>query len=394
MRIQRFALSLGLISPVSVDITKLQECMRSGSIESQSIDLISVSAASSGLAAIVTNLERQSSRVVVALADWRDLFQLMNSVREIIFDFVWVIPPEHTSSSLAEATVDLSNPNSSSPIDGLLAVHLSQNHTAQEELLQRLQARNSTLFPSDEPLPLANDVVRAHDAILLWGSAISRIARQNTSATSNYSSVVSQIRHLRPGIEWVFPGGNYSFSSSSMERTGLGHLTNLRFNVSRSQLCVGSFVQGSELILRFGTSIVFADGSSRIRMAQDVPSITFGLVWPRAELDPATYSGYFDAAALAVADINANGTIIPGFELRTIFHDNSDTLAETLVAGIEVLTRGAVAVIGPDRSSQAIALQYYLGSLDVPAISFSATSDTLSDPVQYPSFFRTVRELD
>jgi ABC-type branched-subunit amino acid transport system substrate-binding protein len=113
-------------------------------------------------------------------------------------------------------------------------------------------------------------------------------------------------------------------------------------------------------------------------------SISIGLLF---DIDPG-YGGWREAAKLAIEDLNA-AAVAPGFKFRTVFESAPDATT-SLTGAIALANRGVVGVVGAERSSFAIAVQYYLGALGVPLVSPSATSDSLSDKSQYPTFTRTL----
>jgi ABC-type branched-subunit amino acid transport system substrate-binding protein len=136
------------------------------------------------------------------------------------------------------------------------------------------------------------------------------------------------------------------------------------------------------------SDLTFAAGNNIVPSSAQRASVAIGLVWPNFR---PSHRSWRLIAQLAVDDINANGTVLPnGLALRTVFSDNLDTASATILAGQDAISRGVVGIVGPARSSQSIALQYYIGGLNVPAVSYGSTADSLSDKVNYPTFFRTV----
>jgi len=94
---------------------------------------------------------------------------------------------------------------------------------------------------------------------------------------------------------------------------------------------------------------------------------------------------------LAADAANADPTIMPGYSLRLVLEDDGRTQSNAIQATIRLVDRGVTGIIGPSTSALAQAVQLYIGSLKIPTISNSATSDTLSDKNLYPTFHRSVQ---
>lgn len=89
--------------------------------------------------------------------------------------------------------------------------------------------------------------------------------------------------------------------------------------------------------------------------------------------------------------IRSNPFLLSGYELRIVMEEGNDTVVGAMQSAIQLMERGAVGIIGPPRSGEVQAVQYYLGGLSMPLVSPTATADFLSDKLLYPSFVRTVR---
>ncbi|XP_029005495.1 taste receptor type 1 member 3 [Betta splendens] len=109
----------------------------------------------------------------------------------------------------------------------------------------------------------------------------------------------------------------------------------------------------------------------------------------------------------AVDEINANQFLLPGVKLGYETYDTCKQSAIIVNPTLSFLTGKASrslsvqcnytdyetsmsAVIGPHSSEMVAVIGKLMGFFLMPQISFSATSDTFSDSVLYPSFFRTV----
>jgi ABC-type branched-subunit amino acid transport system substrate-binding protein len=108
------------------------------------------------------------------------------------------------------------------------------------------------------------------------------------------------------------------------------------------------------------------------------------------------------AAELAVEHINSgNTTFVPGATLAkpvyvdVLFYDQGSASGsgnmQVFDSALDCVSKGGQAIIGPSFSSRCeILSQYVLRTHHVPAISFSATSSSLSDDEAYPFFSRTI----
>jgi ABC-type branched-subunit amino acid transport system substrate-binding protein len=131
-------------------------------------------------------------------------------------------------------------------------------------------------------------------------------------------------------------------------------------------------------------------------------SLTIGGLYDQAN-DDVSANAYIAAARLAVAEVNANATVLSGASLvltvvdhgsiRALSrsHEGYETLlgnmASDLVADLEAA--GAVGVVGAGYSSDVKALaQPLLRDAQLPLISHSATAPSLSDSTTYPGFAR------
>uniref|UniRef100_A0A3Q4HU01 Taste receptor type 1 member 3 n=1 Tax=Neolamprologus brichardi TaxID=32507 RepID=A0A3Q4HU01_NEOBR len=113
------------------------------------------------------------------------------------------------------------------------------------------------------------------------------------------------------------------------------------------------------------------------------------------------------AMKYAVDEINGNQTLLPGIKLGYEIYDTCSQSAIIVKPTLSFLTEksskelsvrcnyttyetSVAAVIGPYTSKMVSFIGKLLGFFLMPQISYGATSDTFSDDVSYPSFFRTV----
>ncbi|XP_026409605.1 glutamate receptor 3.7-like [Papaver somniferum] len=94
------------------------------------------------------------------------------------------------------------------------------------------------------------------------------------------------------------------------------------------------------------------------------------------------------AIEAAVADVNADPSILKRTKLNFIMQDTNCSVFLGSMAAFQLLERDVVAVIGPQSSSVAHMISFIANGLQVPLISFAATDATLS-ALQFPFFLRT-----
>ncbi|XP_058093352.1 glutamate receptor 3.7-like isoform X1 [Magnolia sinica] len=94
------------------------------------------------------------------------------------------------------------------------------------------------------------------------------------------------------------------------------------------------------------------------------------------------------AIEAAVADVNADSSILSGTKLNLTMEDSNCNVFTGAVEAFQVLENGAVAVIGPQSSSIAHMISFIADGLQIPLVSFAATDPTLS-ALQFPFFLRT-----
>ncbi|KAL1220434.1 Glutamate receptor 3.7 [Cardamine amara subsp. amara] len=94
------------------------------------------------------------------------------------------------------------------------------------------------------------------------------------------------------------------------------------------------------------------------------------------------------ALEAAVADVNANTSVLKGTELRLLMEDSACNVFHGSFGVFEVLEKGVVAMIGPISSSIAHTMSDIAKGLHFPLVSFAATDPTLS-ALQFPFFLRT-----
>ncbi|XP_007436306.1 taste receptor type 1 member 2 [Python bivittatus] len=114
---------------------------------------------------------------------------------------------------------------------------------------------------------------------------------------------------------------------------------------------------------------------------------------------------YFQAMRFAVEEINNSPSLLPGVRLGYEMIDNC-YLANTVHPVLYFLADNrstiqiqrnytsyrprVIAVIGPDSSPAAVTVAYILSHFLVPQVTYSATTEALSDPGTFPVTFRTI----
>lgn len=352
--------------------------------------LFDLSFPASTIASIFTALERSASRVAVVLGTVAEFQVFMSSVREIPFEVVWLDPQcvlaaheRFNSSFFNSASVLVGVPH------GFMAIEASPKSPS-SALMSRFYSNYTVgaVYIDRGYLSLL------YDSVMLWSNALSSI----NAAFGNISDGALVGQTLRNSTGFI-PGaitGTFSFDAATGFRSGDLEFLNFYWNGTGSAYSgnwssVGMYSSEtssrSALLSLNSTALRFHSGTNNVPGSSRRPFITVGLVW--ATLRP-IHSAWRRIVDMAMEDINANTSVVPGYILRTVFVDNSDSGASTINAAGDLINRGVVGILGPSRSTQSIALQYYIGGLRVPNIGHSSTADVLSEKLNFPTFFRTV----
>ncbi|EER95721.2 glutamate receptor 3.4 [Sorghum bicolor] len=98
------------------------------------------------------------------------------------------------------------------------------------------------------------------------------------------------------------------------------------------------------------------------------------------------------AIQLAVDDVNRDPTVLSGTNLSVIFQDTKCSgFVATIQAGMELMEKEVVAVVGPESSVIAHVVSNVANELRVPLVSFAATDPALASS-QYPYLVRAVHD--
>ncbi|KAE8773691.1 Glutamate receptor 3.4 [Hordeum vulgare] len=108
---------------------------------------------------------------------------------------------------------------------------------------------------------------------------------------------------------------------------------------------------------------------------------TFGSVIGRAVMP---------AIVLAVADVNADPTLLPGTKLSLLMQDTNCSGFVGTIEALQLLAKDVIAVLGPQSSAIAHIISHAVNKLQVPLISFAASDPTLSS-LEYPYFVRATQ---
>lgn len=129
--------------------------------------------------------------------------------------------------------------------------------------------------------------------------------------------------------------------------------------------------------------------------AVDTPDLVIGGIFSLSNNDTGlpNDSGVQRAIAFECAIESVNdGTI--GFQMSTKFfyniQDDGFTVPWAVRSAVRLQGDGVPVVVGPSSSDQAVSTAPVYGSVVLPILSPAATSDSLSDSISYPSFFRLV----
>ncbi|EER97313.1 glutamate receptor 3.4 isoform X1 [Sorghum bicolor] len=93
------------------------------------------------------------------------------------------------------------------------------------------------------------------------------------------------------------------------------------------------------------------------------------------------------AIELAVADVNADPSILWGTNLSVLMQDTNCSGFVGTIEALQLLAKDVVAVLGPQSSAVAHVISHAVNELHVPLISFAATDPALSS-LEYPYFVR------
>ncbi|KAI5055037.1 hypothetical protein GOP47_0030182 [Adiantum capillus-veneris] len=94
-----------------------------------------------------------------------------------------------------------------------------------------------------------------------------------------------------------------------------------------------------------------------------------------------------EAIAIAVTDINRNGSLLGGRKLVVHMLDTNCSAFQGAVGAMELFKKEVVAVVGPQSTTVSHFVAHMGGATQVPLVSFAATDPALSE-FQYPYFFR------
>lgn len=129
---------------------------------------------------------------------------------------------------------------------------------------------------------------------------------------------------------------------------------------------------------------ISGNASSKIQRPSSVKVgtlLTFDSVIGRASLP---------AIQAAVADVNADNTVLRGTELRLVPQDTNCSGFLGTIEALQLMENDVVAIIGPQSSGIAHVISHVVNELHVPLLSFGATDPTLS-ALQFSYFLRTTQ---
>ncbi|CAM0957725.1 unnamed protein product [Alopecurus aequalis] len=94
------------------------------------------------------------------------------------------------------------------------------------------------------------------------------------------------------------------------------------------------------------------------------------------------------AIKLAVEDVNADRSVLPGTKMDLITADTNCSGFVGTVQALQLMEKNVVSVIGPQSSVIGHVISHFVNELHVPLLSFAATDPTLSAS-EYPYFVRS-----
>ncbi|KQK15965.1 glutamate receptor 3.4 isoform X1 [Brachypodium distachyon] len=94
------------------------------------------------------------------------------------------------------------------------------------------------------------------------------------------------------------------------------------------------------------------------------------------------------AIELAIADVNADPSVLSGTRLSVLMQDTNCSGFVGTIEALQLLAKDVIAVLGPQSSTIAHVISHAVNELHVPLISFAASDPTLSS-LEYPYFVRT-----
>lgn len=93
------------------------------------------------------------------------------------------------------------------------------------------------------------------------------------------------------------------------------------------------------------------------------------------------------AIELAVADVNADPSVLSGTKFSVLMQDTNCSGFVGTIEALQLLAKDVIAVLGPQSSGIAHVISHVVNELHVPLISFAASDPTLSS-LEYPYFVR------
>ncbi|KAJ3155880.1 hypothetical protein HDU89_005438 [Geranomyces variabilis] len=117
------------------------------------------------------------------------------------------------------------------------------------------------------------------------------------------------------------------------------------------------------------------------------PVIKVAVVLPYGT-EPYLTDTAFAGVQMAVEEINANTSMLPGLILQADPFDDNSTPALVISQAYSVIQQGYSAVIGEEYSSLSMTLNYALSTQKIFQCSAWSTSPLLSDKENFPTFFR------
>ncbi|XP_077221020.1 glutamate receptor 3.4-like [Tasmannia lanceolata] len=94
------------------------------------------------------------------------------------------------------------------------------------------------------------------------------------------------------------------------------------------------------------------------------------------------------AIEAAVADVNADSTVLAGTRLKVVSQDTNCSGFLGTIEALQLIEKDVVAIIGPQSSGIAHVISHVVNELHVPVLSFAATDPTLA-ALQYTYVLRT-----
>ncbi|KNC98731.1 uncharacterized protein SPPG_06409 [Spizellomyces punctatus DAOM BR117] len=141
------------------------------------------------------------------------------------------------------------------------------------------------------------------------------------------------------------------------------------------------------LCIHFIALVLWAASLDIVPLAYGQTTITYGVVL--SSTDPSIGS-FTNALNLAVADVNANPTLLSNATLSLRFYDSKASPRVVVAEGLRAIAEGVNAIVGEADSGITEPLVLATETKLIPVCSGASTSPSLSNKSEFATFFRTL----